>query len=1858
VFRESTLMLLAATCSLSILSGCERSAQSRAPTVPPQDPLWSSTISYHTSGPISRRDKIRVVFASDVVPDDQVGRSAAAVLRVEPTIDGSVRFASAHEILLVPERDLPPGRAYRVSLKRGDLIGIPEGLDEYDFLVQVMKQEFEVGVTGLGPDPENDARMVLHGVLATADVEDADRIEQTVSAQFLDEPLAVTWQHDPDGRHHEFTVGDIARQAQNSEVQIAWDGASIGVSSKGQRTVEVPAANAFKVTKVEAVQDQRQYVVVHFSDQLDPHQNLSGLVALSTPGFTTSIRDNTIRLMSQQQLAGRVTVTLAPGIRSTRGYRLEDGVEEVVTFASNNPAVRFAGRGVVLPDNDVLSVPFEAVNVQSVQVAAFRIFEANVGQFLQNNKLDGGMELGRVGRYLWRKTIPLAQLKVNEWNRYSLDVTDLVREYPGGMFRLTLSINRGNSSYNCTEEENRVPVVAESPIRNLDDFDYRDVSSWDYAESYYNVYDQSTWQDRRNPCKDAYYHFGEGVSDSRNFLASNIGMVVKRDQRGEVLVATTNLRTAEPMSDVAVTFMNFQDQPLGEVTTNAAGIGRATLDGVPFYAVAEKGAEKGYVKVNPGTALPTSHFDVGGETVTGGLKGFIYGERGVWRPGDAIHLTFVLEDQRSQIPSNHPVSMRLFNPNGQLIQSLVNSTPTNGFYTFEMGTAEDAVTGNWMARAEVGGSSFSKPLKIETVIPNRLRVELDFGDADVLSGDQPLSGSVASQWLNGAIASNLRADVEARLTPFPTTFTRFADFSFDDPAREFSSEPEVLFDGRLDARGRAEFQATLAPSGDPPGMLTAHFTTRVFENSGAFSTNVQSFAFSPYSRYVGLKLPKGDEARGMLLTDTTHTVEIATLSREGEPVSVNNIQLTLYKIDWKWWWDRSGESLAQYATSEHHSVVMRDETSTLNGKGTWEFEIKYPAWGRYLLRACDVVGRHCAGKVFYVDWPGWAGRPQEQAGAGANVLSFFADKQAYTVGEIAEIELPEATQGRALVTIENGTRILEQRWVEFGESRTRFEVPISQAMSPNVYVAVTLIQPHAGRTNDRPIRMYGTIPLLVNDPATRLEPVIESASEWRPESQVSIDVSEASGRRMTYTLAVVDEGLLGLTNFQTPDLHAHFYQKEALGVTTWDIFDDVVGAYGGELERLLALGGGGEAEAPLVEEEKSRFPPVVRFLGPFTLRSGAHNTHSVTLPEYIGAVRVVVVAGDAGAYGSASKSVFVREPLSLLATLPRVIGPDEELTVPVTVFAMDETIRTVTLTVEPDEHFTVVGNASTTVDFQGVGEKLAFLRVNVGSRLGQGRLQFTAMSGAHRSHSETYIDVRSSNPMTVRQIREEIAPSQTWSANVVPHGLPGTNTVSLELTTLPPLNLEGRLPFLIRYPHGCLEQVTSAVFPQLYLPSLVRLEDDAKSAIEENVQAGIDRLRGFQIPTGAFVYWPGGFVGDGTFGGQNSWVTSYAGHFLIEAEKLGYYVPPEMISDWTNFQKSQAQSWSKGGELSALDQAYRLYTLALAGRAEMGAMNRLRESGDLNNTARWQLAAAYRLAGVVDVATDLARSATRDVQDYAAPGPSFGSLLRDEAIVLSSLVTLDRRGDAQVVAQEISDELFSDQWYSTHALAYALLAMSKYYGASGGGAGFTFERRLGDASFESITANAPIYSALLEGFPEAGQTIAVNNTSGQPLYGSIVLRGVPAAGSEIATSSGLSVRVSYTDAAGGAVDVTELSQGTDFIAMVSITNETRANMENLALEHMVPAGWEIHNPRFAGEESAAAAAIDYQDIRDDRIYTYFPLKAGETKSFVALFNAAYLGRYYLPSVAVEAMYDATKQARTTGRWVSVVPANR
>jgi uncharacterized protein YfaS (alpha-2-macroglobulin family) len=1302
--------------------------------------------------------------------------------------------------------------------------------------------------------------------------------------------------------------------------------------------------------------------------------------------------------------------------------------------------------------------------------------------------------------------------------------------------------------------------------------------------------------------------------------------------------------------------MNFQNRLMVQGTTDGQGFAELTVAQTPFYLIAEKGGERGYLKLNKGSALATSHFDVGGERVQRGVKGIIYGERGVWRPGDKLHLTFVLQDKNNTIPANHPVTMQLFNPRGVMVQSLTNSTPVGGFYPFTLRTAEDAPTGDWRVKALLGGSEFSRTVKVEMVVPNRLKMQLDFGEEALYHRDGATQGTLSAQWLHGARAAGLKGDVALRLSSRPTSFTRFSDYLFDDPARRFSGERQMLFEGVLNDDGVAEFDSRIKVNPQSaPGMLTANFFSRVFEQGGAFSSASQSMVYHPFERYVGIKPPKGDEMRGMLLTDIDHELSIATLNAKGEPVAVSQLEVSLYKIDWKWWWDKSGDTLARYASAPNHERKLQGTIATgADGQGRWTFQVKYPEWGRYLLRACDTQGGHCSGKVVYIDWPGWAGRGQEAGSGGASVLNFFADKAAYQVGEEALLQLPESAQGRALLTVENGSTIIEQRWLELasGDNKEGQQVtlPITTAMAPNVYVSVTLLQPHRDKQNDRPIRLYGITPLKVTDPATRLAPQIKAAAEIRPNSTTTVEVSEQQGRAMSYTLALVDEGLLGLTNYKTPDLHAHFYRKEALGVTTWDLFDLVAGAYGGELETLLALGGS-DAGADEEGAKKRRFPPVVRFLGPFQLKAGERRTHEVAIPHYIGALRAMVVAGvvagGQGAYGLAEQEIVVREPLSMLATLPRVLRADEALQVPVSLFAYNPGIKEVVLSVEADDHFEVVGDGKVTVSFDGPGEKIGFLRLKVKSTLGKGQLRFKAKAGEFDSSAEVYIDILSPNPVTTRYQRKALEPGESWQTTLQPHGLEGTNRSVLELSTAPPIDLDRRLQYLIRYPHGCVEQVTSAVFPQLSLPLLVKLDKAMHEELDRNIETGIERLRGFQTREGGFSYWAGG-------GGADDWGSSYAGHFLVEAKRAGYQVAPQMEADWVGYQQRNAQAWTTGSDRSILAQAYRLYTLALAGKPEMGAMNRLREQRTLDSVSARMLASAYQLSGLPGAASALLTDKPLQLREYEVEGSSYGSRLRDSAIALDALVLTGDRVQAKEMADAIAKELASEQWHSTQSLAFSLMAMARFIGHDPQGEPYRFSYRLGEGEAVNAENNSPYYRNELEGVALEGSAFSLSNDSPRVLYAAIVTAGAAPAGEEQESMHDLTLRVDYSDLDGKRLDITRLVQGTDLQVTLKVTNNTRRQLDNLALTHIVPSGWEIHNARLSGE-GVPASAIDHQDIRDDRIYTYFSIKEGESKTFTVLMNAAYLGRFYQPAMGVEAMYDATRHARIRGQWVEVVP---
>jgi uncharacterized protein YfaS (alpha-2-macroglobulin family) len=454
------------------------------------------------------------------------------------------------------------------------------------------------------------------------------------------------------------------------------------------------------------------------------------------------------------------------------------------------------------------------------------------------------------------------------------------------------------------------------------------------------------------------------------------------------------------------------------------------------------------------------------------------------------------------------------------------------------------------------------------------------------------------------------------------------------------------------------------------------------------------------------------------------------------------------------------------------------------------------------------------------------------------------------------------------------------------------------------------------------------------------------------------------------------------------------------------------------------------------------------------------------------------------------------------------------------------------------------------------------------------------------------------------------------------------------------------------YPHGCVEQTTSSVFPQLALNDLLDLNAGWKKEIERNVMAGIQRLRAFQTADGGMAYWPGENHSD-------EWGTSYAGHFMIEAQNFGYSLPVNFLPNWKKFQRNKALTWtSYESESNDMIQAYRLYTLALAKAPELGAMNRLKELKTLSSAARWRLAATYVLVGQKEAARQLMQG-----QPLTASGGSqneemtYGSETRDEAMILETLVLLGDKVRAGMVMQNISRHLGSDEWMSTQTTAYALIAIARLTGKFSDNKILDFGYAINGKS-ESYRSNARIVQIPIKIEGRAAGNVQVTNKSGQMLYTRLIMRGQPAIGDKTAAQNNLHMEVTYKDMNGNALNVASIKQGTDFKAEVSVSNPGMlGDYDQMALSQIFPSGWEIHNTRMDNTDGQASAYSipRYQDIRDDRVYTYFKLPVKQKVTYVVLLNASYLGKFYLPGVACEAMYNGRISARTGGAWVEVTP---
>ena len=1827
-YRISLLVLLT-------LFACSKKSPEDAPQSYPLE--TARMVSHVSEGVLASTDPIRVRFVSPVVGESQVGQVLQKrVFRFVPSIDGLATWEDERTLVLKPNAPLALRTVYSGELSMVDLF--PQHKDLKPLVIQfevagrelvAIKADVEL------PDANDPQRLVFSGQISFNERADSSAVSDAVALRLGDQRLALHWRVLSDGKTHAFTSDVFTRTGQPQKLAMHIDQTALELSQDYDNSWSIPPLSALSVVKIEKHTDRdRPRISIIFSDDLDFEQDIAGMITADPPQeLQLNAHGKTVSVVGDFQHGQSYALTVHPGIRSRWGIALTQLRTERVVFDDIKPRMRFARDGVFLPTSGNRKIRFQTVNLSRVHLKIDNVFESNLGQFLQDERVDGSRgrtrgvssyRMRRVGVTVADTTLDIGSEK-NLWLQHELDLDDLISKDEKGLYLIGLT------------------------------FAAEDILYGDPAEA------AEARRQRRRYRGSAYYSHPYAPGYLRNHgrvykpvVVSDIGLTHQRTHDRH-LVYATHLEDAQPLSDVTVTLRTYQNQIVEQKVTDRNGLAdfRPVKSDV-FYIEAEKDGQRSFIK--PGDmAWNLSTFDTGGrDPAPDGIRAFFYTERGVYRPGDDIHLSAIVRNHNHTFPDGHPVSLAFYNPLGQRVLTQTHREGKDGFYTFDLSTLADAPTGNWRAEIDVGSRKFNHTVKVETVVPFRLKV---FLDPQLAERDRVLKADLRSTYLFGNPAAGLRANVDVTLHASPPVFSKFEGFSFVNQAVQFKPISTNIFSGALDEKGKAAVSWQLPSLSEVPSRLSAILRARVLEKGGRPNRTARILSIDPFPVYVGLRKPDLDY--GFTRINAALEVPVVAVTPDGEVAPGRTLTYRVFHNENYWWWEYDSRDQFRLRFKQDFSTEKIFETSIISRDRPVPVAFTPEKKGEYLIEVADVDGHKAS--LFIRAYP-WGSLPASRRDAGALVLK--TDRENYAPGEKAVVSFPVPDTSSVLVTVSRGGNVVHSQWHTPSTRNTaQIEIPITEDMAPNAYVTLSVIQPHRQTANDRPLRMYGIVPLHVVDPNTRLDLTLTAPDELKPDESFEVVVQTGDGKPAQLTLSVVDEGLLDITQFPTPDPWRAFFSRLRFGLRISDLFGQVIGVNIGDVFKTFAIGGDVALAAyrrdRLPDDQKQRFKSVSLFEGPVATDDEGRAVVSFAMPNYVGSVRIMAVAARGNAYGSAEKTVRVKTDLMVVPTLPRVLRPGDRIAVSATVFAMRDSLGLVDVAISTEGLLTVDGQARDTIAFREAGEEDVRFMCVAPNAVGDARVVITATAGDVIATDMTDLTISPSSPRISADETREMRPGQVVELPIPDRGIPGSNRARLTLHTRPNIKLGNRLLWLVRYPYGCVEQVVSAVFPQLYLKDILMASDKPNAIareIDEHINAAIRRLRRFQLSSGALSYWPGRSV-------PSLWGTLYAGHFLIEARALGYHVPDDLFDSWV--QHAQSRALTTRDDL--MSRTYRVYLLALTDQPALGAMNLLKESSlrDMTDVEKWLLASAYHRAGSSAIADEILGDAGTLANRAERWEYTFGSALRDRAMILTAMIDLQRWDEADPLSDEIALALSSDRWYSTQTSGFALLALGKHIRATEGDQPLRLTGlvTLPGGEIVPFDSGSRFYNVDIEsGF---GQSVRVQLNAESTVtraFATLEWSGVPLMADAVAESRNLQLEVHWRNDDGFSVYPDTLKQGATFWGHFSVINTSAAYLREIALTQLLPSGWEIENTRLSGvpmpkwTDGLGLGREAYVDMRDDRVTYFFditPAGPGFVRDFVLKLNAVTVGTFTLPPTLVEAMYNHEVKAVVPGRTVVV-----
>ncbi|WP_190300512.1 alpha-2-macroglobulin family protein [Rufibacter hautae] len=1574
---------------------------------------------------------------------------------------------------------------------------------------------------------------------------------------------------------------------------LSTPGSSYATPAPVQQTVVVPGRGQMQIMEVVTVQEEGVDKIFVLTSQPIVNPDVNTLVSL-TPrrDYTVERLENGFVLSGN--LASEQTYRLAVSgeLAGVMGKPLGKSYEHPVSFASNQPTVSFVNRkSIYLSSQGARNIAVNLTQVPRVKVTISKVFENNILRYLQDGQTYDGHYDEETEEY-----IESSYYDVNETNGKTI----FEREYE------TSSLRKQGKNH----------------LLNLG------LEDLDFDSHFKGLYVITVSSTEKNWLK-----------DSKIISISDIGLIAKQGLN-EVLVFTNSIRSAEVLPEVEVRFISTNNQVVHQAKTDKDGVAR-----FPDMGKAASGFKLGLITARQGddfnylpysqTQVNTSRFDVGGKRMAElNYDAFIYGDRDLYRPGDTVHVNTVVRTPTWKTVSGLPLKVKLLLPNGKEYRSQKGTLNPEGAFETAFVLSTSVVTGTYTLEVYSGNDVLlnSRKIGVEEFMPDRLKLTTILNKTDFNAGEN-VSVNLTAQNLFGPPATGRNYEVQLSLKKKTFDAPRYPDYTFElNNARDNNLQNSVR-QGATDAQGKGQETFELNHFQDV-GLLEGSLFTTVFDETGRPVNRLNKFTVSTQYAFFGLR--KFDS---YVSTRQQMQVPIIALNAQGQPISTK-VQVQLVRYTYETVMERSTENY-NYKSQRRESVLLN--TVMAVDKGGTAVRFTPATSGEYELRIMRPGAYNYVAQEFYAY--GWGDTQSTSFEVNTEgEVDIALDKESYEVGDDAKILFKSPFPGKILVTLEQN-KVLSYHYLKTDKKAASLKLPIKDEHLPTAYISAVALR--EVKDNQMPLTIArGFKPLSVTKKQTKLDVVVTAPETSRSNRLQPVSIKTAPNAEVT--LAVVDEGILQLKDYQTPDPHAFFYQKRALEVQAFDLYPFLFPELSGS--RSSVGGDGYDLEKRINPLTSKRVKLVSLWSGRLKTNGNGEATVKVKIPEFSGAVRVMAVAYKENAFGSAEKIMRVADPIVISTALPRFLSPKDTLLVPVTISNTTAKTAPFSSAISVTGPLKVVGTATASSTSGANAEKQMLYKLVATPAIGNATVKVTVKALGEQFSNTTELSVRPTATLT--QITSAGALRNAATAQIKPIGdfIPSSATSKLVVSSSPLAQFTDDITYLLQYPHGCLEQITSTAFPLLYYADLARSLNQGKKGRSHNpnylVQEAITKIEGMQQYDGGFTYWPGAQDTDW-------WSSAYALHFLLEARKAGYPVNQQVLNRAQTYLQRMVKA--KGTEeyrfydvsrklrqkvIAAHETAYSLYVLSLAGKPDWPTMNFYKAKSELLSIdARYVLASTYAINGGQQSFRQLLPRAFAGETSVRALDGSFYSPLRDMALSLNSLLEANPdHPQVPILVRHLSQELRSSRWYNTQERAFALLALGKQAKRSGGNVSAQVLQNgkvLGSYNGKDLTLTNKLSAA----------PITLQSKGQGTLYYFWEAEGISQSGTVKLEDNFLQVRKTFFDREGKEITGRTFKQNDLVVVRLMLQSLDGRTIPNVAITDLLPAGFEIENPRLLASrefnwlQAQQPATPDYQDIRDDRINLYATARP-KPQYFFYQVRAVSKGDFQLGPVGADAMYNA------------------